>query len=215
MSRAERRERGRLAQQRVRARKRGESIPLLRDISFGLTLEERFWSKVDQSGDCWLWTACLFQRGYGCFRMKHANVAAHRIAWELAFGPVPPGLWVLHHCDIRACVRPSHLFLGDHAANMADMVAKGRAKGGHPERFPQGELHVSKAHPELIPRGERVAAALLTELVVRDLRQQHAAARIGRQRVPRGWLTDTAARLGVTPGTVTNAIAGRTWGHVA
>lgn len=51
---------------------------------------------------------------------------AHRIAWYLSFGPIPPGLCVLHKCDVMRCVRHDHLFLGTHADNSADRDAKGR-----------------------------------------------------------------------------------------
>lgn len=57
---------------------------------------------------------------------------AHIFSWELHYGPVPEGFWVLHKCDVTLCVNPEHLFLGKPADNTADMVQKGRAKGGRP-----------------------------------------------------------------------------------
>jgi hypothetical protein len=63
-------------------------------------------------------------------------VKAHRIAWELVHGPIPAGLYILHHCDNPACCNAfdtaHHLFLGTKTDNNRDMVAKGRANSwGH------------------------------------------------------------------------------------
>jgi hypothetical protein len=91
-------------------------------------LGDRFWSKVDKSGDCWLWTASRgnFGEWHGHYSIKGRKYQAHRLAFEETFGPIPDGLQVLHHCDTRGCVNPSHLFLGTQSDNMRDMVAKGR-----------------------------------------------------------------------------------------
>lgn len=52
------------------------------------------------------------------------------MAYELEFGPVPFGLWVLHRCDNPICCNPTHLFLGTVADNNHDSRVKGRnAKG--------------------------------------------------------------------------------------
>ena len=93
-----------------------------------LTIEERFWQKVDRSGECWLWTASCYQRGYGQFSPAHkVRAKAHRFSWELTNGKIPNGMYVLHTCDVRACVNPEHLFLGTHEDNMKDMRIKGRS----------------------------------------------------------------------------------------
>lgn len=89
----------------------------------------RFERFVDKSGDCWLWTGQLDAYGYGAIAINgKTKNKAHRLSWQLANGPIQPGLCVLHRCDVRACVRPEHLFLGSQSENMSDMEAKGRRR---------------------------------------------------------------------------------------
>jgi len=88
-------------------------------------LAERLWSKVTKTETCWTWTGARNRKGYGEIGAKGRVQKAHRIAWELTYGPIPEGLDVLHHCDNPPCCRPDHLFLGTDADNMADMMAKG------------------------------------------------------------------------------------------
>jgi hypothetical protein len=103
------------------------------------TASERFWSKVDKSGPCWLWTGNT-KNGYGVFHAspRRPHVTAHRFAYEELVGPIPPGMVLMHTCDVRACVDPAHLRLGTARDNMADMVAKGRHN--HGERCPSARL---------------------------------------------------------------------------
>lgn len=93
-------------------------------------LADRFWEKVDRSGDCWTWTAYRNPAGYGEINLggRLGAVLAHRVAYELTFDVAPGDLHVLHRCDNPACVRPDHLFLGTHIDNMRDMTAKGRGR---------------------------------------------------------------------------------------
>ena len=86
-----------------------------------------FWSKVQKTETCWLWLGGATKEGYGQVGLKGRSIGrrAHRIAWELTYGPIPNGMNVLHHCDNPPCVNPNHLFLGTHADNVHDMMAKG------------------------------------------------------------------------------------------
>lgn len=134
-------------------------------------LAARFWAKVDRNGPtqphmdtcCWQWTASTTGNGYGHLRLGRSGrlVIASRLAWEMTHGPIEDsrddfhGICVLHRCDNRRCVRPDHLFLGDHTANMRDKVAKGR----------------DVPPPSL--RGEQHPDAKVTADIVRELRRRH------------------------------------------
>lgn len=89
-------------------------------------LEDAFYSFVDKSGDCWLWTGAIDRDGYGAFTYLKTSHRAHRLSLQLSGEIVPKGAVVCHDCDNPTCVNPSHLYVGTHQSNMDDAVARDR-----------------------------------------------------------------------------------------
>jgi HNH endonuclease len=108
----------------------------------GLTLEERFWAKVDKSDGCWNWNGCLNEHGYGLFGINNRSKLAHRIAYKITIKD-PDNLCVLHKCDNPKCVNPAHLFLGTKKENTQDMLKKGRDYKPVGERSTTSKLTIS------------------------------------------------------------------------
>ena len=79
---------------------------------------------------CVIWMGDCYPTEYGRISYLGRNHTTHRLAWQLAKGPIPNGLFLLHHCDVRQCMNLEHLFLGTQADNMADMQSKGRGAKG-------------------------------------------------------------------------------------
>jgi hypothetical protein len=103
-------------------RRNGSPTRVLRP--WGTTQSERFWSKVNKTDDCWLWTGAR-SHGYGNFYVslgggKYKQVQAHRWAYEDANGPIPEGrIWVIDHlCRVKHCVNPRHLELVKQQVNV-------------------------------------------------------------------------------------------------
>lgn len=110
----------------------------------GMTEEEvaRFWGLVTKGAGCWVWQRNPDSVGYGYLWLRFAGrqMRTHRISWLIEHGELPPrGIYILHHCDNRLCVRPDHLFAGTHLDNIADMLEKRR--GSTPP------FHVGGSHP--------------------------------------------------------------------
>lgn len=70
---------------------------------------DRFWEKVNKTDGCWEWTASRLRFGHGLFYRdpKKRTFKATHFSWELHYGPVPKGLWVLHKCDNPPRCKPN------------------------------------------------------------------------------------------------------------
>ena len=107
-----------------------------------MSLEERFWSKVNKNGDggCWIWLGATNTFGYGKFELDYKMVSAHRLSFELFNGPIPKGKNICHTCDRRNCINPDHLYAGTQKQNMLDMLRGGRHSNGSKCRLTRPEV---------------------------------------------------------------------------
>ena len=139
------------------------------------------------SNGCLEWTGPRDTDGYGDWR-NEVRRKAHRIAWELERGPIPPGMCVCHTCDNRACIEISHLWLGTLRDNMLDCIRKGRA--------------AHQTQP-LYNAGERNPFAKLTASEVLEIRRNYKGYY--------GQVAAMARRYRVNRASISNIILGRKW----
>ena len=151
------------------------------------TLQERLWSRVENTGSCWLWNGTKSRGGYGRMNVDRKTISVHRVSWNLHNGIIPDGMFVLHKCDVRNCVNPEHLFLGNNQDNMTDMVNKGR----HVAQHMKGELHP------------------LVKLREHEVKEIKKLLSIG------GSCKIIAAKYNISPQAISGIKNNRTWRHVS
>jgi len=88
-------------------------------------VRHRLQTEYVKDGDCWLWQGSCNPKGYGSIHTGKFH-SAHRSAYMLFVGPIPPGKYVIHTCDRPACINPAHLRIATPQENTADMIAKDR-----------------------------------------------------------------------------------------
>lgn len=99
--------------------------------------------------------------------------------------PLTSGDFVLHRCDNPPCINSEHLFVGTHSDNMADMKAKGRAKGR------KGTNH----------HNVKLTNAQVTEILAKYSDRSVSTAKI-------------AKLYGVSQPTISYILIGKTWQHI-
>jgi hypothetical protein len=145
-------------------------------------MEQRFWSKVNKTDTCWLWTARLDKKGYGQFWFNGTVVKSHRVSWVLSGNTIPEGHIICHApheiCGNRHCVNPAHLRVGTQVENMNDRIAD-----------------------ETIARGIKIITSKLTEEQVRAIRANPE----------NKTKTTLAEQFGVTSQSIRDIISRKTW----
>jgi hypothetical protein len=149
---------------------------------------ERFWARVDRRGEneCWPWTGHLTGKPvrYGSITIDGKPTKTHRLSWQLANGPIPPGMLVRHKCDNGACCNPAHLELGTHLDNNRDREMRGRG------RRISGAAH---------------ARAVLNEEIVREIKRRIARG-VGIKKI--------SEEMGIARHHVSNIAHHGLWSHV-
>jgi len=136
-----------------------------------------YWARIEKTPTCWIWHGAAHDRreGYGTVAVTVTSPRgratryelAHRIAWELANGPIPPGLFILHACSNKPCVNPEHLRPGSAQDNMADRR--------HSPAPPLPRVMNNTLPPPILrARGERHHSAKLTDAQVCAIRDTYA-----------------------------------------
>lgn len=117
-----------------------KSVPAHAQWNPQCTPAMRFWGRVDRRGEdaCWPWKGARHLQGYGLVAVNRRMYAASRLAYELAVGPIPKGLQVIHSCDNPPCCNPKHLRAATQAENALDRKNKGRSRNQHTGKLQVG-----------------------------------------------------------------------------
>ena len=143
-------------------------------------------STSKQLSPCWECQGVAGKDGYVSIWVGNNQVRAHRVAYSLFCGKIHHTKSVLHACDNKRCINPSHLFLGTQRDNVHDCMKKGR-----------------------FTIGSRNGVSKLTEAQVSEMRSLYGKYGHG------GMIQrELAKKYGVSRVLVSDITRGKTWKHV-
>ena len=99
---------------------------------------------------CWAWAGGLDKDGYGKVKVAGRDLRAHRVAFEVKYGPIPDGFLSDHLCRVRCCVNPDHLDVVTPSVNILRGIlpAMTRTRNRSPEMRALSAKPKSEAHKE-------------------------------------------------------------------
>jgi len=164
-----------------------ERIPIM-------SLEQRFWSKVNRQGDgdCWEWmgAGAKTKHGYGRISVNGRMRQVTHVAWELVYGtPVPAELVIHQTCGKPLCVNPHHLVTGTRSESVASSIAKGSLK----IKVQEGRKFSDEFNP----------SRKLTQEEVDEIRSRYKDGDVFQR--------ELAQEYGVTRANISSIIRGKTW----
>lgn len=148
-----------------------------------------YYSAPPNERGCVLWLSYCRPDGYGEVHHDGRLWRVHRLSWTLRNGPIPAGKVLCHRCDVPACRADDHLFLGTHADNVADKIAKGR--------------HFHGEAMALLQRGEKNRSAKISEADALAIRSA------------RGLQREIAEQYGISQSAVSLIKLGKNWSHLS
>jgi hypothetical protein len=148
---------------------------------------------------CWLWTGSgADHQGRGRVWIGGRLVLMHRAVWQHLHGPIPADMYLCHHCDTPACVRPDHLYVGTPKDNVRDMLNRKR-HGAHRNPQKYADVGRSLGSSNNWMRNESNPKAKLTEAQVASIRNDRRKTKI------------LAAEYGVDRTTIQKIRRGAAW----